>query len=946
MNHWRQKLQAFALLSILATASPVLYAQSNHGEEIPVDSQVKIGKLKNGLTYYIRKNGEPQKRCELYLVVKAGSNMEDDDQRGLAHFAEHMAFNGTRDFPKNQLVDYLQKCGVRFGADLNAYTSFNETVYQLPIPTDDPAILAKGINILSNWAGHVTFEDEEIDKERGIIVEEDRQRGKDAGERMRNQILPVLLHDSRYADRLPIGKMETVQSFKPVVIKRYYKDWYRPNLQAVIVVGDLDIEAVEKMIVKNFSRLTNPKKERAREEYNIPFNDRPLVKVVTDPEFSYNVGYIMFKEKQEKSNTTDDLLRDGAYQMINSMFAARIQEIMEKGNAPFVHASGEYGAYFGGLGNVDAFSVSTVAKTPEMFKDAVQGIMSEVVRMRKFGFSESELNRAKENFRANIEKQFLERDKTSSSHYVNAYVGHFLKGDPIPGIEYLNKFYKENLSELNLSIINKMAGNLADDENCVAILEGLESNRAKLPDEATFLSWIRNAGINVTAYQDDILDKPLLDKTPAPGKIVSEKKFDTLAFTELRLSNGITVVLKPTDFKSDEVLFSSSSPGGTSLAADDEYFSASLAAEVITSSGVGGYDKSKLKKLLAGKVVEVNPYIDQHFEGIWGTSTVKDLLTAFQLIHLYFTQPRADSNVFRMIRDNYKVNVSARASFPRAVFEDTVSAVMGGYHKRSTAPTIEEVDKLNFDTAVRFYKERFADADDFTFFFVGNFQLEAIKPLLETYLGSLPGTERRETFVDLKIKPAPGSVDKFVRRGIEDKASVSLFLHDDYEFSEENNLMLDVLNSALKIKLVERLREKESGVYSPRVSVSYGKTPSGTFTFHINFSCASANVERLIQAALDEIRLTKENGVSSIDIAKFKAEEKSQQQLRIRDNYFWLNYLSATYTEAQEVDRVNRYLESLERITPETTKAAAKRFLNEENYKRIVLLPEISKVAP
>lgn len=948
MDHWRETLRSCGLIILIVAASQELFAQQPKKEEqIPVDQQVKIGKLKNGLTYYIRKNAEPQKRGELYLVVKAGSNMEDDDQQGLAHFAEHMAFNGTRDFPKNQLVDYLQKCGVRFGADLNAYTSFNETVYQLPIPTDDPEILAKGITILANWAGHVTFEDDEVEKERGIIVEEDRQRGKDAGERMRKQILPVLLHDSRYVDRLPIGKMEIVQSFKPDVIRRYYKDWYRPNLQAVIAVGDFDVQDIERMIVQNFSRLANPKKVRPREDdYKIPINDKPSVKVVTDPEFSYTVGYIVFKEQQQKSKTTDGLLRGAAYQMINSMFSARIQEIMERGNAPFVHASGEYGAYYGGLGGLDAFSISMVAKSPETFKDAVQGIMNEVVRMRKHGFTESELARAKQNFLANIERQFNERLKTSSNHYVNAYVGHFLKGDPIPGIEFLNKFYADNLSSVSLSTINKMAAGLADDDNFIAILEGLESNRSKLPDEDTFLAWIRDAGTNVTAYVDDAVDKPLLNRIPTPGKIIREKKIESPGMTELHLSNGATVVLKPTDFKSDEIIFSSSSPGGTSLATEADYFSASLAAELVSSSGVGPYDRSKLKKHLTGKVVDVSPYIDQHFEGIWGASTPKDILTAFQLINLYYTHPRADSNVFRMIRDNYKVNVAARSSFPSAVFDDTVSAVMGGFHKRSTVPTMDEVDHLNFGTAFRFYKERFSDSDDFTFFFVGNFDIEAMKPLIETYIASLPGTGRREKFLDLKIKPVPGAVNKIVHKGIEDKASVSLFLHDDYPFSEENNLMLSVLNSALKIKLVERLREKESGVYSPRVNVSYGKIPSGTYTFHINFSCAGANVERLVQAALEEIRLIKENGVSEVDIEKFKAEEKRQQQIRLRENYFWLDYLSGTYMEQKDANRVTKYLELLDAITPAMTKAAAKRFLNENNYKRIVLLPETLKVTP
>ncbi|MBT1706080.1 M16 family metallopeptidase [Chryseosolibacter indicus] len=933
---------------LLAVLLFVVLCRSSFGQSVsqalPIDPKLKIGKLSNGLTYYIRKNVEPKNRAELYLVVKAGSNMEDNDQQGLAHFTEHMAFNGTKDFPKNELVDYLQKSGVRFGADLNAYTSFDETVYQLPLPTDDVELLGKGINILSNWAGHVSFDSDEIDKERGIIVEEDRVRGKDAGERMRKQIFPVIFYNSRYAERLPIGKIDIIKSFKYETIKRFYNDWYRPNLQAVIAVGDFDVDVVEGLIRKNFERLKNPRRKRKLETFNIPLNDKPLVKIVTDPEFSYNVSYIFFKKPQVILNTTEGLSRSAAIQMINKMFEARLQEIMERGNAPFVHASGYYGPYYGGLGNLSSLFITTVAKEPEALKASITGVMDEVVRVNKFGFTTTELARAKQNFWAEVQKQYNERNQNASSNLVNDYIAHFTKGQPIPGIDFIYKYYEKELDNISIETVNKLAKLITESDNCTAILESLEGNKSRLPNEETYLSWIKSAGKDVKPYADDVIDQPLLSTIPAGGKVVSEKQIESLGVTELKLSNGVTVVLKPTDFKTDEIVFTAWSPGGTSLSSEQEYLSASIAADVVSASGVGAYDKSQLNKLLSGKVVSVSPYIDQHFEGVFGSSTPKDITTAFQLIHLYFTQPRADSNAFKMIKENYKVNIAARPSFPGAIHQDTISAVMGGYHKRSTAPTIREVESLNLQTSYRFYKQRFADSHDITFFFVGNFSVGSLKPYIETYLGSLPVTGRSESYHDLNIQPVKGKLEKKVFKGLEDKASVSLFLHGDYVYSEENNMMLDILNAALKIKLIERLREKESGVYTPSVNVSYSNIPKTSYTFNISFSCATGNVEKLIKATIDEINQLKNFGVSEVDLLKYKAEEKRQTEIRFRENYFWLYYLSDVYARGEAIDRILRYYEKLSTIKPEQTKEAAEQFLNDTNFKRIVLLPEGAKV--
>lgn len=908
---------------------------------IPVDSNVIIGKLENGLTYYIRKNAEPKKRAELYLVNKIGSIVEDDDQQGLAHFTEHMAFNGTRDFPKNELINYLQKAGVRFGADLNAYTGFDQTVYQLPLPTDSTDVFKKGFDILSNWAGHVTFDDFEIDQERGVIIEEDRQRGKNAQERMTKQILPVLLANSRYAERLPIGKVDILQSFKYETIKRFYKDWYRPNLQAVVAVGDFDVAEVEKLIKENFSELKNPATERKRETYDLPGNKEPLVKIVTDPEYPYNVASITYKHPEVIEKTESDLLLKMETGLINEMLSNRLNEILQKGNAPFVFAQSAYGPFQGGLANADAFSSFVVAKDGSGLKRATEAVLAENIRMKKFGFTETELARAKTNLLTAIEKQFKEKDKTQSSVYVEAYTQNFLKGQAIPSIDFVYDFYRKNMDQITLTNVNKLAAGMVTDDNMIAIIQAPDKEKANLPNDAEFLSWIKNAGSNVTAYVDEIIDQPLLATKPAAGQIVSEKKVEAIGVTELTLSNGIKVVLKPTDFKNDQVLFTASRNGGTSLASDIDFRSAEMADGLVDASGIADFDPIQLGKLLTGKSLGVTPFISNYKEGIKGSSSPKDIETAFQLIYLYFTQPRKDVNIFNTQIEETKTVLANRSSNPTSVYQDTISAVLNNYHKRAGVITEQELQKVSLDKALDFYKQRFENAADFTFTFVGNFQENEIKTLLTTYLASLPSNPKQKSnYKDLGFYPAKGKVVKKVYKGLEDKASVLLVYHGDYVYSKEANMQLNALKSVLDFKILERLREKESGVYSPRVSLSYDNIPRATYSVSISFSCASTNVDKLIAAAEDEIAVLKKNGATADDIVKFKATQNRQYELMMRENGYWLQYLQKTYTDNNNPLDVLSYLENLKVVTNDSVKQTANKYLNPNNYKQFILLPE------
>ncbi len=907
---------------------------------IPNDPSVKIGRLPNGLVYYIKKNAEPKNRAELYLGNKIGSLMENDDQLGLAHFTEHMAFNGTKDFPKNEIINYLQKAGVRFGADLNAYTIFNQTVYQLPIPTDSAEVFKTGFKILANWAGKVSMDGKEIDNERGVIIEEDRQRGKDAGERIRKQLLPLLLGNSQYAKRLPIGDVQLLQTFTHDKIRNFYKDWYRPNLQSVIAVGDFDMNEVEKLIIANFSGLTNPTNERARPYYNVPDNIQPLIKLVTDKEQPYNVAQVIYKQKQGPVKTESDYKLQLTQSLINSMMAARFAEITQKGNAPFLAAQSNYGPYQGGfIWDVSALQTFAVAKTGAELQKAVVAAVAENERMAKFGFTAGELETAKKKMEAGVEKQFKEKDKTKSAVYVQQYLNNFLIGAAMPSAEYSYELSKKTLQHITLADINAAAKAMVTKTNQIIVVQAPEKEKENLPTEAALLAAIKNAGNGITPYVDNTVNKPLIAQAPKAGTIVSQTKNDKIGVTSLTLSNGVKVVLKPTDFKNDQIIFTSFAKGGSSLAKDEDFQSADN-ANLIAQSGVGDFNPTQLSKYLAGKTASAGAYINDLYQGFSGSASPKDLETAFQLIYAYATNPRKDAEIFNKNISDYKVITANKNSSPTSVFADTVQAVMANYHKRGMPTNLSDIDKINLDKAYAFYKDRFADASGQTFVFVGNFDVEKIKPLITTYLASLPSLNRNENFVDNGVNPPKGKVSKAVKKGLEDKVTVQLVFHDNYTYNAENNVMLDALKASLDIKITERLREKESGVYSPGVSLSVQKYPTAQYFITISFNCAKANVDKLINAALEEVNAFKQNGVTAEDLQKFKSEELRQEELSLRENAFWVNYLTNRLKYGDNLDQVLGNTARINGVTVEATKAAAQKYLNGDNYIRLVLLPE------
>mgnify|MGYP002777661123 CR=1 FL=1 len=904
---------------------------------IPFDPNVKRGKLPNGLTYYVRKNAEPKNRAELRLVVKAGSILETDEQQGLAHFLEHMAFNGTKNFPKNELISFLQSSGVRFGADLNAYTGFDETVYELPVPTDSAGVFNRAFQILEDWAHNITFDPAEIDKERGVVLEEARS-GRGAQQRMREKFFPLILNNSRYASRLPIGKEEILKTFKPATIRQFYQDWYRPDLMAVVAVGDFDPVQVEAIIREKFGRIPKAQKPKSRIQYTIPPHKDTKVAVVTDPEQPNTVVQIMYKRPEAKERTLYDLRESLKRSLFNTMLGDRINELTQQADPPFLFGFSNYGGF---LGNLDAFSSYVVAKDAGSIERSVTAILNENTRVERFGFTETELKRAKKQVETAVEKAWRERDKTRSSAFVSQYVDHFLNDESATGIAFFRDFTKKYLDGITLGDVDNLARQFITPDNRAVVVMAPEKDKDKLPSTQTVLSWIGRSGQDVTAYVDKSVDKPLLSTLPVGTPVTARRELKDIDATELTLQNGVRVLLKPTNFKNDQILFNGFSPGGASLYEDKDFESARFASTIVGLSGVGEFSRIQLDRYLTGKVVNIFPYIAESAEGINGSTAPDDLETALQLLYAYFTVPRKDADVVKGYFSNQRqalLNQLATPT-PQKVFQDTVASVLGRYHIRRVPLTPQALDRVDPDRALQIYRERFADASDFTFVFVGNFKEKEITPLLEKYLGGLPVKNRKETFRDLGIRAPKGQLTRTVRKGLEPKSTVQMVYSGDFEWTPENATQMDALMESLEIKLIERLREEESGVYGVGVSGFYNKIPVPRYSIRINFGCAPENVEKLTASVFDEIAKLKRQGADPKDIAKFKAETRRESEVRLKENNFWITYLTNQLTNGDDLAEVLREDELLRQVTPESTKAAASRYFG-ENLSRFVLMPE------
>jgi zinc protease len=906
---------------------------------IPVAPEIKKGKLANGLTYYIRKNSKPENKVELRLAIKAGSILESDDQQGLAHFTEHMAFNGSKHFKKNELVSFLQSIGVEFGADLNAYTGFDETVYILPIPTDKPENIEQGFLALEDWASTVAFETGEIDKERGIVLEESRL-GKGANDRMNKVIFPKLFEGSLYANRLPIGKEPILKNFKPEVIKKFYKDWYRPELMAVIAVGDIDPAKVEQLIRKHFEHLKNPSQARPREYATVPVRKKSEGVVVTDKEATNHILQLYYSYKPVKPEVTMDDYRASIVKgLFNTMLNLRLQELTQKADPPFLYGASSLSGFVKGYEVYS--SIAVVGKAG--VEPAIKALMEETARAKIFGFTAGELDRIKKSFTRNLERAFNERDKTESENYADEYIRNFLEDEPIPGIENEFAYFKQFAETISLEEINKYAANtIPGNETKLVILNGPEKSEFKMPTGDELLAMADQASSEeIKAYEEKELATSLMSAPPAAGKITGEKKNDNVGFTEITLSNNVKVLLKSTDFKNDQVLLSGTRFGGQSLYNNKDQHNAQYASTIVSQMGVKDLSPLDLRKLLAGKTVSVAPRFGMYSEGIGGQSGSADVEPMLQLVHLYFTSPRKDPDLFASFVSKQQAALENVMSNPQAVYQDSLQKILFNNHPRGArVPRAEDFKSVSLDRALEIYHDRFGNASGFTFCIVGSFDMEKMKGLVATYLGSLPSASAAAGMNDLGIRPVKGVVKKEVKRGTEEKSSVTLAFPGEAPWSSGAALRLQAMIEVLNIKLIETLREDLSGVYGAGMKGQLNKNPYSHYLITATFPCGPENVDKLINATLGEIKKIKDNGPTAADLGKVKETWIKQYREDLKDNSYWLARLLQTAEVGIEPGDILTGEQRINAITVDDIKQAANKYFDLNNYVQVVLNPE------
>jgi zinc protease len=903
---------------------------------LPVDPAVRIGTLPNGLKYYVRRNAKPEKRAELRLVVNAGSILEDDDQRGLAHFIEHMAFNGTKSFAKNDIVKYLESIGVRFGADLNAYTNFDETVYILPVPTDSAGVLDKSLRFLRDVASGILFDSTEVVAERGVVLSEWRD-GLGAGSRLRDKQLPVIFKGSRYADRLTIGLPAILEKANPSALKRYWRDWYRPDLMAVVAVGDADPAKLEALIRANFAGIPRRPSPRPRLNAAVPSHDSTLVSIATDKELTTASVQVLWKRPPAASRTVKAYRSQLAEQLYQSILNQRFSEIRLRPDAPFTGAGSGSGRF---VRSAEVHSLTAGAKDGKIL-ETLQALLLESERMQRFGVLPAELERAKTNLLRSYEQAYAERDKSESAQFVDEYVTNFLEQEPIPGIAYEYQLAKALIPTLALSEVNAAGQAQSGSANRVVTIAVPDETGAKVPTEADVRAVFGKVlASSITPWTETVADGALVPAAPKPGSIVRERTIAGPGITEWTLSNGIRVLVKPTDFNNDQVLMTAWSPGGGSLVSDAEALTAALAPAIIQQGGVGTFSAIDLRKKLTGKVANVSAQIGDLTEGLSGSASPRDLETMLQLAWLRVTAPRADSAVFKAFLQQYETVIKNKDANPQSVFQDTIQMTLGAGHPRVRPLSLAMLKEFDLGRMLALYQDRFADVGDMTVVFVGNVDLAALKPLVAQWIATLPATGRKETWKETGPKPLPGQVTKFVRKGLEPTSSTIVLLSGTSPYSREQSYLLASLADLAEMRLLDRLREALGGTYSVSVGGNLSRRPREEWQFSIQYGSSPDKAESMFMALEQELDSLRRVPPSAAELERVKEQQRREFEVQLKQNGYWLSSIRTRAEYGDPLESMGDYLTLVNGLTAEKLFAAAKQYLNETNRARFVLLPE------
>jgi zinc protease len=904
---------------------------------LPLDLAIRTGTLPNGLTFFIRHNALPNDRVMLRLAVKAGSIDEADDQRGLAHVLEHMAFNGTAHFKPGELVSYLESIGAQFGAHVNAYTSFDETVYMLDVPTEKPGVLERGFEALSDFAGGLTLDPAEIDRERGVVIEEWRGR-LGAGTRMQEPQLKALFGASRYIDRLPIGTPEILKSFPPQRLRDFYQTYYRPDRMAVIVVGDIEVAAAEELVRKNFSSMP-AQSPATRAVYDIPSHAETRYVSVSDKEAQASSVTVMYKRPLTELRTMAEYRRSLAEGLVFQMINSRFGEIARQPDAPFLGAS----AGDDTLGRtVEAFSVSARVKDGDIAR-GLSAITQEMNRVRQHGFGEAELDRAKRSTLAGFERAYNERDKSQSGPLAAELVRHFLNGEAAPGIVIEVDLARKFLSTFTAAELAGLARGMVPENNRVVIASAPEKAGLAAVTEPILREALRAGGAaTVTPWRDEMAGRALVAKAPTPGTVSSRREIPEIGVTVVTLSNGVEVWLKPTDFRNDQVIFTSYARGGLSLASPADYNNASLATSLVSLAGVGGFTPTDLGKLLAGKIANASPSVSSTTQGVGGSSTPKDLETALQLVYLEFTAPNQDPAAFSLLKQRLEANLANQAQSPGAVFSERVRRINTVDHYTSRPLKIEDLASLDANRMMEFYRQRFANAADFTFFFVGAFKVDEITPLLATYLGSLPSRGTRDAkFGEMRLQFPTSVVREKVTKGQEPRSQTVMTFFADTGLDELETHRVQAATSVLEMRLRDILREKLGGTYSVGVGYSNTSPQPGYGTTSVQFGSAPENVESLTAAVMTEIERLQKEGPSAADVQAIKEQEKNGLQEALLQNGYWLNSLQTTHLLGRDARRIPFRTERTDSLSQQNIHDALRKYFPTQRYTVVTLMPEV-----
>ena len=937
-----KRMMTFMVLVLLMAGTASVKAQQM--PPIPVDKDVRMGKLDNGLTYYIRHNAWPEQRAEFFIAQRVGSIQENDQQRGLAHFLEHMCFNGTEHFKGNDIVKWCESIGVKFGRDLNAYTSIDQTVYNISnVPTTREGIIDSCLLILHDWADGLLLEPEEIQKERGVIHEEWRLRTSPTM-RMYERDLPLLYPNSKYGYRLPIGLMEIIDNFEPQVLRDYYEKWYRPDNQAIIVVGDFNVDQVEQKIKDLFSPIKMPENPAPIVAEDVPDNTEPIFVVDKDKEMQYSVVMMMFKSdpipdeiKGNLQYLIIDYLKDAAMGMLND----RLAELAQKADCPYLQGSAGYGQYI--LSKTkDAFSLTAVPKEGHT-EAALKAVLTEARRAAQFGFTATEYQRYKQNFTSQLDKQYSNKDKRYNNQFCREYVQHYLNNEPIPSLDDYYQMMKQMVPMLPLEAVNELMKDLVseNDTNMVVLNMNQEKDGATYPTEASLKQAVAEArALKLEAYVDNVKNEPLISVLPKAGKIVKEVAGKQFGYKELTLSNGATVILKQTDLKKDQVILASEGFGGSSLYGENDYANIKMFDDAIEASGLGNFSHTELEKALAGKIASCSMMLGTQRANITGSSTPNDVETMLQLVYLYFTKINKDQESYDNMMKTQELMLKNKQLQPEAVFSDSLSLTLSCHDKRFAPLNIDDLKKVNYDRVLQMAKEQTANAAAFTFTIIGNYDEAKIRPLIEQYLASLPGDAKKVIkSKDVESMFKGEVVNNFKRKMETPKAiAVMTWMSDKMEYSLQNIIRASMTSQILTMIYTEKIREEASAAYSVSAQAALSRDDFRTIAqllVYCPMKPEKGDVATKIM--LDEVNGLAKH-VDAEKLSKVKEYMLKNVDDQAKTNNYWIRQIGRLRDYG--VDTHTDYKTTVEAQTPETIASYMQEFLKAGNRAEVIMMPE------